>query len=346
MSKKLFWGENVGNQRIRVISLDDALNVINAVAYAHDDTPEKIEAVTKDLAMGDAAVNMSDRKVVLRSTKLPPIDQRKLAVAIRYEAQQQIPFDLNEVVWKSHVFDTDYQQEVLIVAARLEEIKQRVATLGFVPSALVPECLAICNALKLHEFTEKICHINGGSENATLIVGGRGTMWARNIPIGGDRFTKCLEKEFKLSTKKAEKLKKDATDSKYARQIFQTMRPVFADFVAEIERSLGFVESTLRGEKITQITVSGGMFKLPGLTKFLDVNLKHMVRPVQESSLWEKDLDPEFIISYGLALQMAGQAPINCDLRSKEMKKSRMGRIGRIRSAFHSFVKGALETFE
>jgi len=63
----------------------------------------------------------------------------------------------------------------------------------------------------------------------------------RSIPIGGNNFTETLVKAFKLPFAKAEDLKRNAATSKYARQIFQAMRPVFADLVAEIQRSVGFM---------------------------------------------------------------------------------------------------------
>ena len=79
--------------------------------------------------------------------------------------------------------------------------------------------------------------IDLGAENTDLIIADGETIWLRSIPIGGNNFTEALVKSFKLHFAKAEDLKRNAATSKYGRQIFQAMRPVFADLVAEIQRS-------------------------------------------------------------------------------------------------------------
>ena len=79
-----------------------------------------------------------------------------------------------------------------------------------------------------------------GADKTDLVVADGPRIWTRTIQIGGNNFTEALVKAFKLSFPKAEKLKRTAATSKYARQIFQAMRPVFADLVQEIQRSMGY----------------------------------------------------------------------------------------------------------
>ena len=73
---------------------------------------------------------------------------------------------------------------------------------------------------------------------------------------------------------KGEKLKRSAATSKYARQVFQAMRPVFADLVSEVQRSVGYYTSTHREAQIARVIGMGNAFKLPGLQKFLNQNLQ------------------------------------------------------------------------
>ena len=125
-----------------------------------------------------------------------------------------------------------------------------------------------------------------GTQNADLIVAEGGSLWTRNIPIGGNNFTEALFKTFKVSFRKAENLKRDAAKSKYARQIFQAMRPVFADLVAEVQRSIGFFTSSRRGVQLNKLIAMGTAFKLPGLQKFLQQNLgMDVIRPAAFSKL-------------------------------------------------------------
>ena len=116
--------------------------------------------------------------------------------------------------------------------------------------------------------------IDLGAENTDLIIADGETIWLRSIPIGGNNFTETLVKSFKLNFAKAEDLKRNAATSKYARQIFQAMRPVFADLVAEIQRSIGFYASVHRDSRIKKIIALGGTFRLPGLQKYLQQNLQ------------------------------------------------------------------------
>ena len=90
----------------------------------------------------------------------------------------------------------------------------------------------------------------------------------------------ALVRSFKLSFHKAEKLKREAGTSKYARQIFQAMRPVFADLVQEMQRTLGFYQSHNRDANLTKLIGLGSTFRLPGLQKFLKQQLQlDVVRP-------------------------------------------------------------------
>src|SRR5207302_8807615 len=92
-----------------------------------------------------------------------------------------------------------------------------------------------------------------GAENTDLIIAEGEGIWMRSIPIGGNNFTEALVKSFKLKFNKAEELKRNAATSKYGRQILQAMRPVFADLVAEIQRSIGFYSSTHRDSRIARV---------------------------------------------------------------------------------------------
>ena len=116
--------------------------------------------------------------------------------------------------------------------------------------------------------------IDMGAENTDLVIADRYSVWLRSIPIGGNSFTETLVKSFKLSFAKAEDLKRNAGTSKYARQIFQAMRPVFADLVAEIQRSIGFYATVHREARIRRIIALGGTFRLPGLQRYLQQNLQ------------------------------------------------------------------------
>ena len=109
----------------------------------------------------------------------------------------------------------------------------------------------------------------------------RAWIWQRNVPIGGNHFTRALTKELKLTFAKAEHLKRNATKAPDPRSIFTAMRGVFNDFASEINRSIGFYSSINRTAKIRKVVGMGNGFKLPGLQKFLQQNLNHEVEPAR-----------------------------------------------------------------
>ena len=120
----------------------------------------------------------------------------------------------------------------------------------------------------------RVVLIDIGCENTDLVVCTKSTVWQRCIPMGGNAFTKAVADAFRLNFDKAEKLKRTAAMSKYARQIFQAMRPVFTDLASEIQRSLGFYTSSNAGVKLTKVIAMGGGTKMRGLLQYLQQTLQ------------------------------------------------------------------------
>src|SRR5690606_21761599 len=119
--------------------------------------------------------------------------------------------------------------------------------------------------------------------------------------------------EMKLSFAKAEHLKCNATKSPDPRAVFQALRPVFNDYVSEIQRSIGYFSSVNRAAKIVKVVGVGNGFKLAGLQKFLQQNLQYEVdrpdtyRELTGDSVLNSPLFSENVLSFavpcGLALQ-------------------------------------------
>ena len=86
--------------------------------------------------------------------------------------------------------------------------------------------------------------ISLGTDTTDLVITNGNRVWQRNIPIGGSHFTKALSKGLRLTFAKAEHLKRNAMKAEDPKAVFQAMRPVFSDLVAEIQRSLGSVSYT------------------------------------------------------------------------------------------------------
>ncbi|MGN6628082.1 MAG: pilus assembly protein PilM, partial [Tepidisphaeraceae bacterium] len=229
--------------------------------------------------------------------------------------------------------------EVGIFAMRRELVNQHIAyftDLDLNVQTVQMNPLAVYNALLYDgRFNDGLTMVvDVGTDNTDLLIADNQSIWMRSIPIGGSNFTEALVKAFKLNYVKAEDLKRNAATSKYARQIFQHMRPVFADLVTEIQRSMGYYSSGHRDAKINKIYTLGATFKLPGLQKYLQQNLQLPVERI-DSFAAGAPADPKLaavfgdnllsvVSSYGLAVQAMGGAGVNSSLLPRTIQRERM----------------------
>ena len=350
------WGIDLGRCALKAIKLrqvgDDKIEIL-----AHDyiehaqiltqpdaDRPKLIsDALEKFLSRNDVSrdaviVSVPGQHTLARFTKLPPVAAKRIPDIVRYEADQQIPFDMDEVIWDYQTFQREGlpDLEVGIFAMKRELLREHL--LHFEQASIEPlavQCspLAVYNGAlfdgMLAEKTTILLDI--GAENTDLIICDAESFWTRTVPIGGNAFTEALVKSFKLSFSKAESLKRTADSSKYARQIFQAMRPIFADLVQELQRSIGFYSSTHRDTRVEKVVCLGNACKLPGLQKYLQQNLSlpvekpdafHKATPVggaDGSSFTEEILS--FGVAYGLAVQGMDLGKVTSNLLPTEIAK-------------------------
>ena len=302
-----------------------------------------------DISKDEVVVSVPGQHTLARFTKLPPVAPKRIPDIVRYEADQQIPFDMDEVIWDYQTFQQEGMPdlEVGIFAMKRELIREHLLHFeqaSIEPIAVQSGPLAVYNAAQFDGMLGKETTIllDIGAENTDLVIATPVSFWTRTVPIGGNRFTEALVKSFKLSFSKAENLKRTADSNKYARQIFQAMRPVFADLVQELQRSIGFYSSTHRDTQVEKLVGLGNAFKLPGLQKYLQQNLGLEVeRPgaFQKAVASGVAADPEFkeqllsfSVAYGLAVQGLDLAKVTSNLLPTEIAKQVVWR--KKRSAF------------
>ena len=358
------WGIDIGQCALKAIKLRtaeegkveamafDVIEHSKILSQPDADRDELISSALEKFAsrndwQGDRfVVGVPGQQTFARFCKMPPIDlkkdAKKIPELVRYEASQQIPFDMEDVVWDYQVFTSEGSPdiEVGIFAIRKDLIRKHLGYFGAVgiapigvqaiPAALYNFCSYDGQAAPGGGAT---VIIDVGSQNTDLIIVEPSSAWTRNIPLGGNSFTEALVRAFKLSFAKAESLKRSAAESKYARQIFQAMRPVFADLVAEIQRSIGFYSSTHRDVELRKVLALGNAFLLPGLQKYLENNLTigggvHKLEKLERLVPTATINAPQFtenILSfgaaYGLALQGLGLAKIHASLLPPEMAR-------------------------
>ncbi|MCG8451041.1 MAG: type IV pilus assembly protein PilM, partial [Pirellulales bacterium] len=310
-----------------------------------------------DLTTDAVAMSVAGQSGLARFIKLPPVESKKIPDIVKYEARQQIPFALEDVVW-------DYQQltggseedgfalepEVGLFAMKRDQVARSLEPLeksGIEVDFIQLAPLAVYNYVcfdrlgDLRSVTydpsdppESTVVISLGSDTTDLVVTNGYRVWQRNIPIGGNHFTRALSKELKLTFVKAEHLKRNATQADDPKAVFQAMRPVFSDLLAEIQRSLGYFTSIDKAAKIGEVIALGNAMKLPGLQKYLSQNLEQEVKPINDfnhltggsetaRSQFKENL-LSFAVAYGLCVQGLGKSEIGTNLLPEEIVRTRL----------------------
>jgi type IV pilus assembly protein PilM len=303
-----------------------------------------------DLKGCKVAIGVPGQSGLVKFIKLPPVEKKRIPDIVKFEAKQQIPFALDEVVWSyqqiggdDEVNDEDFTMaEVGLFAMKRDQINRAILPLtvaGIEVDIVQMSPIALYNFISFDQIKgsgskDSVVLLDIGADNTDLIITDGNRIWQRNVPIGGNHFTRALTKELKLTFAKAEHLKRNATKAPDPRAIFTAMRGVFNDFASEVNRSIGFYSSINRSAKIKKIVGLGNGFKLPGLQKFLQQNLN---QEIERLETFEKLVGDEvkgapqfqdnlasFAVAYGLGIQGLNRGGLSTNLLPPEIERIRL----------------------
>ncbi len=353
------WGIDIGQRALKALKLSDidgqlvveAIDIVEHPIILSQSEGKERELIHNALLtfMGrnkiggtTVAISVPGQSSFTRFVKLPPVESKRVPDIVRFEAEQQIPFPMEEVIWRWQIFeDPDSPDvEVGIFAMKREDVDQ---TLEHFTDAGLKVDLVQMAPLALYNFmcfdeqaaTEGATLLMDiGTDKTDLVVADGPRLWTRTIQIGGSNFTHALVKAFKLSFQKAEQLKRTAATSKYAKQVFQSMRPVFSDLVQEVQRSIGYYTSLHRETVFKRLVGLGNGFRLPGLQRFLEQNLNmpvarvdayNKVKPGQSvSAATFSENVLSFAVAYGTALAAMMRGRIHTNLLPVEIVRGRL----------------------
>jgi type IV pilus assembly protein PilM len=369
------WGIDLGQCGLKAIRLQEIDGQLVATAFDYvehpkilsqpDADPDQLtrEALDKFLSRnnlrGDiVCISVPGQSGLARFVKLPPVEEKKIADIVRFEAKQQIPFNLDEVVWDyqkigSGVVTDGFAMETEIglfamkrdmVGRYLQHFKDVNIDVHVVQMAP----LALCNYISFDLLGKDaqpgeegggdkkcIVALDIGTDSSNLVItDGERIIWQRPIPLGGNHFTRALTKDLKLTFAKAEHLKRNATKSPDLKKILAALRPVLNDFVGEVQRSLGYFTNTHRDAHIEYMIGLGNAFRLPGLQKFLSEKLQLEVKKLTKMERINGDqvvTQQVFVeniltfgVAYGLALQGLKRARLLTNLLPNEIRVERL----------------------
>jgi len=357
------WAIDIGNSSLKALRLSTEQGALEVVGFDNirhgkilsgsgvtDAEKDELVAFSlrqfvnkHDLNTDAVVVSVPSQNSFARFVSLPPVEPKRIPEIVKFEAVQQIPFDINDVQWDWQRMSDEESAELKvgifaikndIVNTAIEHFSREDIQVSHVQMAP----MALYNYIR-HDRPDLVNSdslatvvLNVGAEITDLVVCTKSAVWQRCILLGGNSFTKAIADTFHLNFEKAEKLKRTAPVSKYARQIFQAMRPVFTELASEVQRSLGFYKSSNPNTRVGRVVAMGGGTKLRGLLKYLQQTLQMPVeRPdafkhlaissgVPAAKFGENVCD--FGVVYGLGLQGLGIAGIESNLLPRSMVRS------------------------
>jgi type IV pilus assembly protein PilM len=323
------WGIDIGQCALKALRLEMVEGKPVATAFDYVEHPKILsqadadpdtlirEALEKflsrnELGHDEVAIGIAGQSGLARFVKLPPVEEKKIPEIVKFEAKQQIPFPLDEVVWDFQKIAggdvTDgfaMETEIGLFAMKRDVISRYLGYFG--GSKIEVHCVQMSPLALVNFATYEILKKGGttpppdeapdpnddtprgkkrcvvvldiGTEASNLIItDGAKIIWQRPLPLGGNNFTRALTKELKLTFAKAEHLKRNAAKSPELPQILKALKPVLQDFVGEVQRSLGYFTNTHRDAHVGYMVGLGSAFRLPGLQKYLAEKLQIEVR--------------------------------------------------------------------
>ncbi len=296
-------------------------------------------------------ISVSGQSAFVRFVKLPPIgeEEAKVKQIVEFEAKQNVPFPIDEVVWDYQLISSadESEIEVMFVVVKndfIEQITKIIEDIGKEVIIIEVAPTACYNSARANHIGDKDCEIilNIGGRCSTLVFIDGGRFFVRTIPIAGHSITQQISKEFGIPYPDAEEMKRrhgfvalggayEEPDSEVAATVSKIVRNVMTRLHGEINRSINVYRSQQKGRKPEKLYLAGGSSVMAFTPRFFSEKLRIPVdyfNPFQIVSLAPTINKEElaevahmFSESIGLGLRKATNCPIEISLVPDALKK-------------------------
>ncbi len=277
----------------------------------------------------DAVISVAGHSsVIIKRITLPTMKEEELSNSIKFEAEQYIPFDINDVNIDFQILgpnrDDNSQMDIVLIAVKKNVIKDYADVVENAGLSLIVVDIAhfaVGNIFEhnygvLEDECVALANIGGNSSNLNIVKNGI-PLFTRDTPIGSNVHTEALMNEFSLTYEDAERLKKGlSVDGVPPENASFTILSASEEIFSDIQRSMDFFRSSISDENINKIILSGGV----ALTKgFADTMAERLGMPVEVLDPFKniaisdkldatgiKDLGPIGAVAMGLALRRVG----------------------------------------
>jgi type IV pilus assembly protein PilM len=352
-------GLDIGSHAIKLVEIEDTkkgriLKNFGIIGLPQDAI---VEGAIKEMEIVSSAIktlyknmkiknknvvtSISGYSVIVKKISIQKRGEAELDASIQDEAEQYIPFDINDVNLDYEILTPPGEEEaekkgegdkgdkslmdVMLVAAKKDIVEDYVSLLhltGLSPAILDVDAFALQNAFELSAENISGCYalVNVGAEELGINAIKNGvSIFTRDSSYGGYQINEAIMSKFDVSYEEAEKIKLGGTkiDHKDKGALEEIFTSVISGWVNEIKRALDFLATTYPDETIEKIVISGGSCRFPGFQKYLELETEIPVielNPFGNLQVNDKMFDPKYLtymapqaaIAVGLALRSVG----------------------------------------
>lgn len=346
-SKKDVVGIDIGSSSVKLVQLREAKGAYQLVALgmallpseaivdnAIMDSSSVVQAIrslveSQKIKTKNVATSISGHSVIIRKVQLPIMTEEEMEASIQWEAEQYIPFEISEVNLDFQILGPDpkdpSQMTVVLVAAKKDFVNDYMAVFkecGLTPVVMDIDSFALENAFEANYGIgedEIVALINMGASamNVNILKAG-GSVFTRDIQVGGNMFREEIQKRLGLNSDDAEKVKLGGQIPGVDRGGLAEVMTDAAEILAqEVQRSLDFFSATSADEKVHKVFIAGGVAKISEVKTALEQRLGipiEVLNPFQSIEISDKNFDPEqigaigplYTVATGLAMRRLG----------------------------------------
>lgn len=342
------WAIDLGRSAVKAVLVTpvrDGIEILNAdIVPLKGEAGGATKAPSRDIRLWDALAELERRHQVHKhrvAIAIPPhntlasdirialVGKRKIDELVRFEANNAIPFVLDEVLWGYHLFDTqddETQREGVIFAAKKTSVHTYLHALSRVGVERVVEVtLSPLAALSFVRFEMdsdgSAMLLDVGAEHTNMIAVDGSRFWVRSLQTGGNRVTSLLQQRFNISFDQAEEAKHNIPRSEYAKELLEAIKPGLHEWVAELKTNLDYFQRTGKQTQFDRVYAVGGGSNLIGLkaqirqsmaSELHDIkSLEHIfVSPDADVRMVQSNLD-RFTVAIGTGIKALGKGATN-----------------------------------
>src|SRR5213593_1888771 len=277
------------------------------------------------------ATSLSGHSVIIKRVSLPIMNEQELAESIQWEAEQYIPFDIEDVSMDYQILEGsslsgEGNMDVLLVAVKKDKITDYTSVItqaGLQPVVVEVDAFSLQNVFEANYDPEPqqvlaLIDIGAAVTSITLLQGSNPSFW-RDINIGGNQYTDAVQKELNLNADASEKVKRgEEVSGVKTDSVLPILAAVTEDVCSEIQKTIDFYKATSASdEPLDRIYLTGGASQLTNLKEALaerfrtSVEFLNPFRKIQSASR-ELSADtvhrlaPGCAVAVGLALRKVG----------------------------------------